>query len=103
MSWTEPLMSPALVKQPERFEVTITRRARSQEMIGPRPYDMDLFDGDLITPMIKAHPKVWTGDTLVENPFYPNPEPPEPEEGLRSRVPKHNIPTTVRGGAGCNR
>jgi hypothetical protein len=33
-------------------------------------YDLDLFGGDLIVPMIKAHPKVWMAGTLVENPYY---------------------------------
>lgn len=33
-------------------------------------YDLDLFGGDLIIPMIKSHPKVWMAGTLVENPYY---------------------------------
>jgi hypothetical protein len=83
MSWAKPLMSPTLVKQLVRSEVNITRWVRSREMVGLCLYDLDLFSGDLIIPMIKAHPKVWMGGAVVENPFYLDPESPEePAEAL---------------------
>jgi hypothetical protein len=33
-------------------------------------YDLDLFGGNPIIPMIKAHPTAWTEGTLIENPHH---------------------------------
>ncbi|MFJ8957761.1 MEDS domain-containing protein [Lentzea sp. NPDC102401] len=33
-------------------------------------YDLDLFDGDVIIPMVKAHPQIWMTGVLVDNPYH---------------------------------
>ncbi len=36
-------------------------------------YDLDVFGGDVIVPMVKAHPKVWMTGVLVDNPYHHQP------------------------------
>jgi hypothetical protein len=74
MSWAKPLMSPQLVEDLVRSEVNVTRWVRSRDLVVLCLYDLDLFGGDLLVPMIKVHPKVWMGGALVENPYYIDPD-----------------------------
>jgi len=37
-------------------------------------YDLDRFGGELVSSVIKLHPKVLVGGTIVENPFYLTPD-----------------------------
>jgi hypothetical protein len=69
MSWAKPLMSAQLVEDLIRSEVNVTRWVRSRDVVVLCLYDLELFGGDLLVPMIKAHPKVWMGGALVENPY----------------------------------
>ena len=73
MSWAKPLMSAQLVEDLIRSEVNVTRWVRSRNVVVLCLYDLELFGGDLLVPMIKAHPKVWMGGALVENPYYIEP------------------------------
>ncbi|MFI6095045.1 MEDS domain-containing protein [Lentzea sp. NPDC051213] len=36
-------------------------------------YDLDVFDGDVIVPMVKAHPQIWMTGVLVDNPYRQQP------------------------------
>ena len=51
-------------------EVSVTEFVLRYPLICLCLYDLDLFGGDLIIPMIKAHPKAWIEGTLVENPYH---------------------------------
>lgn len=33
-------------------------------------YDLDVFGGDVIVPMVKAHPQVWMTGVLIDNPYH---------------------------------
>lgn len=33
-------------------------------------YDLDVFGGDVIIPMVKAHPQIWMTGVLVDNPYH---------------------------------
>ena len=44
-------------------------------------YELDRFDGEVLVDVLKTHPKVLIGDTLLANPYYL-----EPEEFLASRA-----------------
>jgi hypothetical protein len=74
MSWANPILSPQLVGDLVRSEVKVARWVRSGDQIAVCLYDLELFGGDLLVPMIKAHRKVWMGGTLVENPYYIDPD-----------------------------
>ena len=80
MSWAEPLLSPELIDLLVAEEVTATGFLRSYQQVGLCLYDLDLFGGDLIIPMVKAHPKVWIQGTLIENPYHTSP--PDGEVGV---------------------
>ncbi|TQS43481.1 MEDS domain-containing protein [Cryptosporangium phraense] len=70
MSWASRLMSPGLVPELVGEEIAVTRWLRQYPLVVLCLYDLDLFGGELIIPMVKAHPKVWMAGTLVENPYY---------------------------------
>lgn len=36
-------------------------------------YDLDVFDGDVIVPMVKAHSQIWMTGVLVDNPYHQQP------------------------------
>lgn len=70
MSWAAPRLSSALIDALLAEEVAVTAWGKRFPQVVLCLYDLDLFGGDLIIPMIKAHPKVWMAGTLVENPYY---------------------------------
>jgi hypothetical protein len=70
MSWASRLMSPTLVAELVGEEIAVTSWLRQYPQVILCFYDLELFGGDLIIPMVKAHPKVWMAGTLVENPYY---------------------------------
>ncbi|HEY0449612.1 MEDS domain-containing protein [Actinophytocola sp.] len=74
MSWAAPILTPALIDELVAEEVSVTGWMRRYPQITVCLYDLDLFGGDLIIPMIKAHPKVWMAGALTENPYYLTPE-----------------------------
>lgn len=70
MSWAAPRLSSALVDALLAEEVAVTAWGQSFPQVVLCLYDLDLFGGDLVVPLIKAHPKVWMAGKLVENPYY---------------------------------
>lgn len=74
MSWAGPLVRSAFIHDLVRYEVKATRWLRSYPQVGMCLYDLELFSGDLIIPLVKAHPKVWLSGMVVENPYYLGPE-----------------------------
>ncbi|GAB2836260.1 hypothetical protein GCM10027200_40060 [Lentzea nigeriaca] len=36
-------------------------------------YDLDLFDGDVIVTMVKAHSQIWMTGVLVDTPYHQRP------------------------------
>ncbi|MCX4825242.1 MEDS domain-containing protein [Streptomyces sp. NBC_01142] len=69
MSWAQPLVQPAFIHDLVQYEVKATRWLRSRPQVGVCMYDLELFSGDLIIPLVKAHPKVWLSGMVVENPY----------------------------------
>ncbi|MET7766656.1 MEDS domain-containing protein [Streptomyces sp. NPDC005336] len=78
MSWAGPLVQPAFIRDVIRYETKATRWLRSYPQVGVCMYDLELFSGDLIIPLVKAHPKVWFSGRVMENPVLSG-----PGDGLR--------------------
>ncbi|MEA5365267.1 MEDS domain-containing protein [Amycolatopsis sp., V23-08] len=70
MSWAAPRLGSALINALLAEEAAVTAWGEGLPLVVLCFYDLDLFGGDLIVPLIKAHPKVWTAGMLVENPYY---------------------------------
>ncbi|MFJ5215086.1 MEDS domain-containing protein [Streptomyces sp. NPDC088354] len=70
MSWAHPLVRPDFVRELVEHETRATSWLRACPQVGLCMYDLELFGGDLIIPMVKAHPRVWLGGMVVENPYY---------------------------------
>lgn len=70
MSWIAPILAPELIDMLVAEEVSVTEFVLRYPLICLCLYDLDLFGGDLIIPMIKAHPKAWIEGTLIENPYH---------------------------------
>ncbi|MFF3560377.1 MEDS domain-containing protein [Streptomyces sp. NPDC002574] len=70
MSWAYPLVRPDFVRELVEHETRAASRPRACPQVGVRMYDLELFGGDLIIPMVKAHPRVWLSGMVVENPYY---------------------------------
>ncbi|MFD3454930.1 MEDS domain-containing protein [Streptomyces sp. NPDC058691] len=70
MSWAYPLVRPGFVRELVRYEMRATSWLRARPQVGVCMYDLELFGGDLVIPMVKAHPRVWLGGMVVENPYY---------------------------------
>jgi hypothetical protein len=70
MSWAGPLLSEELIDDLLRAEVNVTRLVRSRPMTALCFYDLDVFGGELIVPIVKAHPQVWMDGVLVDNPYH---------------------------------
>jgi hypothetical protein len=69
MSWAGPLVEPAFVDELIRYEATATEWARTYPQVVVCFYDLDVFGGDVVIPIIKTHTKVWMGGAVVENPY----------------------------------
>ena len=70
MSWIAPLLAPELIDRLVAEEIRVTGFVLRYPQVCLCLYDLDLFGGDLIIPMIKAHPKAWIEGTLIENPYH---------------------------------
>ncbi|MFG1926360.1 MEDS domain-containing protein [Cryptosporangium sp. NPDC048952] len=70
MSWAGRLMSPTPLPELVGEEIAVTSWLRQYPQVVLCLYDLELFGGDLIIPMVKAHPKVWMAGSLIENPYY---------------------------------
>ncbi|MEU6345812.1 MEDS domain-containing protein [Streptomyces sp. NPDC046977] len=69
MSWAHALVRPGFVRELVAYETRATSWLRACPQVGVCMYDLGLFGGDLIIPMVKAHPRVWLGGMVVENPY----------------------------------
>ncbi|MER7661466.1 MEDS domain-containing protein [Streptomyces sp. NPDC096193] len=74
MSWALPLVRPTFTHELIRYEARATHWLRSYPQVGVCMYDLDKFGGDMIIPLIKAHPRVWLNGTVLENPYYLEPD-----------------------------
>jgi hypothetical protein len=70
MSWAGSLVDQAFIDELVRYELTATEWARTYPRVAVCLYDLDVFGGDVVVPIIKAHPKAWMGGSVVENPYY---------------------------------
>jgi len=70
MSWIAPILAPELIDLLVAEEVSVTGLVLRYPLVCLCLYDLDLFGGNLIIPMIKAHPKAWIEGTLIENPYH---------------------------------
>lgn len=73
MSWARPLVGPAFVHDLIRYEREATRWLASSPRVGLCTYDLDLFGGDVIVPVVTSHPLVWFNGVLLENPYSSGP------------------------------
>ncbi|MER5466209.1 MEDS domain-containing protein [Streptomyces sp. NPDC002668] len=69
MSWAQPLVQPGFIRDLVRYEMEATCRLKSCPQVGVCMYDLELFNGDLIIPLVKAHPRVWLSGMVMENPY----------------------------------
>ena len=69
-SWIAPVLATELIDMLVAEEVSVTGFVLRYPQVCLCLYDLDLFGGDLIIPMIKAHPKAWIEGTLIENPYH---------------------------------
>jgi len=71
MSWAKPLVdAPGFVMDLARYETRFTIWARRYPQVTACLYDLDRFDGDVIVPIVRAHPKVWMNGVVLTNPYY---------------------------------
>ena len=71
MSWAKPLVdAPGFVMDLARYETRFTIWARRHPQVTGCMYDLDRFDGDVIVPIVRAHPRVWMNGVVLTNPYY---------------------------------
>jgi len=71
MSWAKPRVdAPGFVMDLARYETRFTLWARRYPQVTACLYDLDRFDGDVIVPIVRAHPKVWMNGVVLTNPYY---------------------------------
>jgi MEDS: MEthanogen/methylotroph, DcmR Sensory domain len=71
MSWAKPLIDArGFVMDLARYETRFTIWARRYPQVTACLYDLDRFDGDVIVPLVRAHPKVWMNGVVLTNPYY---------------------------------
>jgi hypothetical protein len=70
MTWARSLVGRAFVAELSRFEIDVTAWARSRGQISVCLYDLEVFGGDIIIPIVKCHPKVWMGGVVVQHPYH---------------------------------
>jgi hypothetical protein len=74
MSWAQNVVTGPLIEDFMSYEVQATRIARAYPQVALCLYDLDKFRGDVIIPALKAHPKVFFGGMLLENPYFVDPD-----------------------------
>jgi len=71
MSWARPLVdAPGFVMDLARYETRFAIYARRYPQVTACLYDLDRFDGDVIVPIVRAHPRVWMNGVVLSNPYY---------------------------------
>jgi hypothetical protein len=56
-----------------RFEVNASLWVNTRPVYALCFYDLNVFGGDVIVPMVKAHPQIWMTGVLVDNPYHQQP------------------------------
>ena len=74
MGWAQHVVTGPLIDDFMTYEAQATRYARAYPLVALCLYDLDKFRGDVIIPALKAHPKVFFGGMLLENPYYVDPD-----------------------------
>lgn len=63
----------------EQLDVLFEHEVNAGLWVNRRPvyalcfYDLDVFDGDVIVPMVKAHPQIWMTGVLIDNLYHQRP------------------------------
>lgn len=71
MSWAIPLVgAPGFVMDLGRYETRFTLWSSRRPQVTACMYDLDGFDGDVIVPIVRAHPTVWMNGVILTNPYY---------------------------------
>ena len=71
MSWAKPLVdAPGFVMDLARYETRFAIWALRYPQVTACLYDLDRFDGDVIVPIVRAHPRVWMNGVVLTNPYY---------------------------------
>ena len=70
MSWAQEMGSEPMLDDFLNYELQATLIARMYPQVALCLYDLDLFGGNVIIPVLKVHPKVLFRGTLLENPYY---------------------------------
>lgn len=68
MSWAASITSTNLVAEIIAEEQAGNGWCRSYNQVVICLFDLDLFGGDLVVPMIRSHPKTWLSGVVIENP-----------------------------------
>ncbi|HZQ78635.1 MAG TPA: MEDS domain-containing protein [Acidimicrobiia bacterium] len=76
MSWAQNVVTGPLIGDFMDYEAQATRAARAYPSVALCLYDLEKFRGDVIIPVLKAHPKVFFGGMLLENPYFVDPDAP---------------------------
>lgn len=74
MSWAEELRSSPAMDDLVAYEAKVNKVVRSFPWVALCLYDLELFGGDVVVPMLKTHPKVLFSGMLVENPYFVEPD-----------------------------
>jgi hypothetical protein len=74
MSWAEEVATTPVLDDVLAYEVQATRFARSYPQVALCLYDLNLYGGNVIFPVMKVHPKVLFSGILLENPYYLDPD-----------------------------
>ncbi|GLY46886.1 MEDS domain-containing protein [Lentzea sp. NBRC 102530] len=69
------------LSRPGQLDALFQHEMNASRWVSTRPvyalcfYDLDLFDGDVIVPMVNAHPQIWMIGVLLDNPYHQRPTP----------------------------
>jgi len=75
MSWAETIASSRPVLDDFLdYEMQATRFARTYPQVALCIYDLEVFGGNVIFPVMKMHPKVLFSGILLDNPYYLDPD-----------------------------
>ncbi|MFC3897134.1 MEDS domain-containing protein [Lentzea rhizosphaerae] len=65
--------------RPGQLDALFQHEVNASVWVNRRPvyalcfYDLDMFDGDVIVPMVNAHPQIWMTGVLLDNPYHRQP------------------------------
>ncbi|MFD5828629.1 MEDS domain-containing protein [Lentzea sp. NPDC060358] len=74
MTWIgRSLRRPGQLEALFEHEINASAWASTHPVYALCFYDLDEFDGDVIVPMVNAHPQIWMTGVLLDNPYYQQP------------------------------